>query len=211
MAQQWVERSAGVVLGPDDPLRTFHDKAVERGRFRVRLLAVFLKSITLVVVLSWVNGHGRLFTQQRGSGNPKSPAADQLPTSTENNGLCGPPQPTSMLRLGAAILSPLRPKFDNGDQAQTHGRQSARLLPTPVYTSISGQDYEPNEAPEDFARDAKMELMRRATDDLKTASQDAERFQVRAQYCDSACAGSLDVPNSQTLLLLSCSAMYCTL
>ncbi|KIO27820.1 hypothetical protein M407DRAFT_72594 [Tulasnella calospora MUT 4182] len=83
-----------------------------------------------------------------------------------------------MLRLGAAILSPLRPKFDNSDQAQTHGRQSARLLPTPVYTSISGQDYEPNEAPEDFARDAKMDLMRRATDDLKTASQDAERLQL---------------------------------
>ncbi|KAG8921217.1 hypothetical protein FRC00_008974, partial [Tulasnella sp. 408] len=89
-----------------------------------------------------------------------------------------------MLRLGAAILSPLRPKFDNGDQAQTHGRQSARLLPTPVYTSISGQDYEPNEAPEDFARDAKMELMRRATDDLKSASQDAERFQLLNDVLD---------------------------
>ncbi|KAG8952301.1 hypothetical protein FRC04_004729 [Tulasnella sp. 424] len=84
-----------------------------------------------------------------------------------------------MLRLGAAILSPLRPRFDNNDPSQPHG-QSARLLTTPVYTSISGQDYEPNEPPEDFARDAKMELMRRATDDLKGASQDAERSQLLA-------------------------------
>lgn len=84
-----------------------------------------------------------------------------------------------MLRLGAALLSPLRPRFDNGNDSQ-NGRQSARLLATPVYTSISGQDYEPDEQPEDFARDAKIELMRRAVDDLKTASQDSERAQVKA-------------------------------
>ncbi|KAG9019622.1 hypothetical protein FRB90_012468 [Tulasnella sp. 427] len=89
-----------------------------------------------------------------------------------------------MRRLGAAILSPLRPRFDNNDQPQSSGRQSSRLLQTPVYTSISGQAYEPNEAPEDFARDAKIELMRRATDDLKSASLDSERCQLLNDILD---------------------------
>lgn len=88
-----------------------------------------------------------------------------------------------MFRLGAAILSPLISKPDNTDDqsraSHSHGQPSARSAATPVYTSISGQEVEAPEQPEDFARDAKIELMKRATEDLKAATLDAERSQVK--------------------------------
>lgn len=89
-----------------------------------------------------------------------------------------------MLRLGAAILSPLRTRLDE------------RSPDTPVYSSLEGTHWQ-GELPEQYARDAIIQVMRRATEAFKEAETEADRLQVRA---------CCDVPSRDAKLsLVSCS------
>ncbi|KAG8908740.1 hypothetical protein FRB99_002978 [Tulasnella sp. 403] len=76
-----------------------------------------------------------------------------------------------MLRLGAAILSPLRTRFDENKAL------SPRPSSTPIYSSL-GADYVDIEPPEDYARDARIEVMRRATESLKETGPGDEQLQL---------------------------------
>ncbi|KAG8984948.1 hypothetical protein FRB94_005904 [Tulasnella sp. JGI-2019a] len=72
-----------------------------------------------------------------------------------------------MLRLGAAFLSPLR----------TRSEDPLPMLPeTPLFSSLQGSQWEAP-PPENYARDALMEVMRRATEAFKEADTEPERLQ----------------------------------
>ncbi|KAG8883750.1 hypothetical protein FRB97_005924 [Tulasnella sp. 331] len=71
-----------------------------------------------------------------------------------------------MLRLGASILAPLRTRLD----------ESPKQQPSPLFSSLNGPQWEAP-PPENYARDALMEVMRRATEAFKEAAGEQERLQ----------------------------------
>ncbi|KAG8936117.1 hypothetical protein FRC02_004435 [Tulasnella sp. 418] len=73
-----------------------------------------------------------------------------------------------MLRLGSALLTPLRTRFEEAKtpRAETNASTIAQKSSDPSTL---------DNAPEDFARDARIEIMRRATEDLKSTETLEER------------------------------------
>ena len=83
-----------------------------------------------------------------------------------------------MLRLGATLLSPLRTRFD--DLKPTSPKPNS----TPLYSSFGPPDEAYDIEPaEDVSRHARIEVMKRATENLKEAAEGEERLQV-SQYYD---------------------------
>lgn len=78
-----------------------------------------------------------------------------------------------MLRLGQTILSPLRTRFEDSKLPP------ARSLNTPLYTSFADRTFEV-EPEEDVTRNARMEVMMKATERLKEAEDVHERIQVES-------------------------------
>jgi hypothetical protein len=77
-----------------------------------------------------------------------------------------------MLRLGASLLAPLRPRV-------TDEIGSPQPTGTPTYASFGAPDESLNpDMAEYYARDARLEVMRRATESLKESSDSSERIQV---------------------------------